>query len=110
MVWERPLDSIALSIGASLTSLRKHCKRDKIVYPPKGYWQRRQSGYSHEESLKSQKKARTPKRKLVKEDMEKAIQLMNNGLSMRKAAKAIGFCHTTLRSAVVPAERMVPLE
>ena len=96
MVWEQTLSAISKGIGCSLSVLRKRCKHRYINYPPVGYWQRKALGYSHEQSLVSHKRVRGNPKRVSKEDVEQAKDLMTKGYSLRKAAKTIGCSHTTL--------------
>lgn len=91
----------AQEIDVSPNGLKRFCIRNGIQMPPVGYWQRRASGYSHEQSLVSQKPVRGPRKLVSGEMLDTVRQLMREGLSLRKAAKSVGCCHTTLLTRLV---------
>ncbi len=100
LVWEKTLSSVSKDLHCSDTALRKHLKRNGIPSPPMGYWERRHSGYTHEESLVSQKRVRQKARRLAPEQTAQARRWMAEGCSLREAARRLGFCHQALLRAL----------
>lgn len=100
LVWEKSILQIGKDYGVRDNTVRKWCRRYGIKCPTVGYWQRRDSGYSHEESLVSQKKITKPKRLITKEIAEKAWALRLKGQSYRDIGIAFGFGHWSIQSAL----------
>lgn len=50
-VWEISTTKLAEKYGVSDNAIAKWCKNYGIEKPPRGYWRKRELGYSHEESL-----------------------------------------------------------
>lgn len=96
LVWDKSLSAIGADLMCSETAVRKYCKRNGIAYPPVGYWERRRRGYSHEQALLSQKRARGNPKRVTPDEVEQAKLLMQGGHSLRKAANAVGCSHQTL--------------
>lgn len=94
LVWSMPGYQVCEQLQCSQTLLRKYCKKHRVSWPPVGYWNRRATGQSHEEALIAP--ARIPKRQMGVDDLEKARSLRQDGLSNRKIAATLGFCHTTV--------------
>ena len=46
MVWGEPVTKVAKRLGLSDRGLAKLCARYDIPVPPRGYWARRQAGYT----------------------------------------------------------------
>lgn len=99
-VWEKTLSECAKEIGCSLTAIKKFCFRNNIDMPPQGYWQRRKSGYSHEQSLVSQKKIRKPMKILSNESIKQIKLMREKGVSCREIAKTFQTHHTTISRIV----------
>jgi hypothetical protein len=38
LVWSSPVSKVASTLGLSDVGLAKHCKREEIPLPPRGYW------------------------------------------------------------------------
>jgi transposase-like protein len=97
LVWQKPFTALCndLNLDAPNT-IKKRCIRRDIPRPPRGYWRRRNAGYNHEEALMSQKQIRTPQRRISLDQLAQAIQIIDSGKSIRSAARAIGFHHSTL--------------
>lgn len=95
-VWSKPLVFVASDLKCSGSALRKHCKRNSIICPPFGYWERKRRGYSHEQSLLSQKRIRPKAKRISNEEVQKAKTRIQEGISLRGAAKEIGCSHQTL--------------
>lgn len=100
MVWQSSLTEVSKNLKCSLTALRKQCKRIGVVYPPMGYWERLRNGYSHEESLVSQKKIRQKQRRITADQIEEAKRLIQEGHKLRQVSRIIGFSHTSLLRAL----------
>ncbi len=100
LVWEKSILQISKDYGVSDNAVRKWCRRYEIACPTVGYWQRRDSGYSHEESLVSQAKVAAPRRWITKEIAEKAAALRLKGQSYRDVGTALGFGHWSIQSAL----------
>jgi len=96
LVWTASMTNLASKLDVSPNGLKRFCKRHSIKLPPMGYWQRRNRGYSHEQALVSQKRIQPPKKTISQEQIESAIKMIIEGSSLRKAAKAIKCCHSTL--------------
>ena len=43
LVWQKPLVHVAADIGVSDVALKKHCVKQGIELPPRGYWLREPS-------------------------------------------------------------------
>lgn len=99
MVWEKSLLEIGKGYGVGDNTIRKWCKAYGVQWPPQGYWQRRKAGYSHEESLVSQKRLIKGKRFITREIAEQAFVLVQGGMSYRKAAAQFGFRHWGMQQA-----------
>ncbi len=57
LLWEKPMEIIAKDFGLSGQSIPRWVQDYQITNrPPKGYWRRRNLGYSHEQSLIPQTK------------------------------------------------------
>lgn len=100
LIWEKSMRTLANEIGASDSGLLKHLHRLGITPPPAGYWRRRECGYSHEESMVSQKRVTNGLRRITNEQLARAQEAMNAGASLRKAARLIGFTHGALARAI----------
>jgi transposase len=50
-VWEISTTKLAEKYGVSDNSISKWCEKYDIDKPPRGYWRKRELGYSHEDSL-----------------------------------------------------------
>jgi hypothetical protein len=44
LVWSEPLRTLALRLKISDVALKKHCARERIPAPERGYWNKRQAG------------------------------------------------------------------
>lgn len=99
LVWEKSLLSLGRQLGVTDNAIRKWCKSYGIVLPPLGYHRRRDAGFSHEESLVSQKRVTKPKRLISREIAVQAYELVKAGMSYRKAAKTFGFKHWGMQQA-----------
>jgi hypothetical protein len=44
LIWQQPATKLALELGISGSALKKHCKLRGIPTPPRGYWQKLQTG------------------------------------------------------------------
>ncbi len=55
LVWEIPTNKIGKLYGVSDKAVEKWCKKYNIEKPPRGYWNRRQAGMSHEDAINLQK-------------------------------------------------------
>ena len=94
-IWEKSALQLAKEIGFSTAWIKNACKKHGIETPPRGYWTRRYAGMTHEESLVSKVRPDRVK-KILREDAEKAANLVMRGESKRAAAKAIGVHYTSL--------------
>ena len=94
LVYQKTLTAIAKEQGACANSLKKHCRKENILYPPKGYWRRRECGFSHEESLLSQKRVVKPRHRMKLQEIEQAMKLRQERWSYGRIGKHLGFSHT----------------
>ena len=99
LIWEKSLLGVGKVYGVTDNTIRQWATAYGIPLPPRGYRQRRRAGYSHEESLVSQKQSVPPKKFITKEIAEQAYQLVKNGMSYRKAAETFGFKHWGMQQA-----------
>lgn len=100
MVWESSLLAVSKRYGVRDNTIRKWCKSYGIELPPQGYVQRRQAGYTHEESLVSQKRPIKGKRFITREIAEQAFTMkQQENLSYRKVAARFGFKHWGMQQA-----------
>lgn len=72
--------------------------------PPRGYWQRRKFGYSHEESLKSQAKIRKPFIPIPEDKIREIRKLFAQGVGCREIGRVLNICHTKI-SAITRGKR-----
>lgn len=100
MVWESSLLAVSKRYGVRDNTIRKWCKNYDIKPPPQGYAQRRQAGYSHEESLISQKRPLKGKRFITLEVAQQAAALRAQNLSYREIGDELGFGHWSIQSAL----------
>lgn len=93
LIYTHPMIKLQEILGVSDNSIRKWCVSYGIKWPPKGYWTRRNLGYSHEESLVSH--ARILKNKYFnKEQLEQIRKLiLEDKLSLRKIGKLFNVSH-----------------
>lgn len=94
MVYEKSLTAIAKEHGAVANTLKKHCRKQGIIYPPRGYWRRRECGYSREEALVSHKRAQVPRHSMSDKEIELASELRLKGYSFTKIGHKLGFSHS----------------
>lgn len=100
MVWAKPLLQIGLDYGVSDNAIRKWCKTYGIELPPTGYHTRRQAGYSHDESMVSQKRVTHTKNWMTEEIAQRASVLRQAGQSYREIGATLGFGHWTIQQAL----------
>jgi hypothetical protein len=74
-----------------------------INTPPVGYWQRRRTGMSHEEALKSPS-PKLPKHRITESVTEEIIKLKNDGLNWTMIGKLVGFERHAVRLAYLKYE------
>ena len=98
IVWEENIRNLSKRFNCSHTSITEYCKDNNIKIPPRGYWQRRQSGYSHQESLISQAKIRIPKILLSEEKIKEIRKLFSDGYGCREIGRIMDLCHTKISS------------
>jgi hypothetical protein len=99
IVWQKPISHISKKMNCSDNGLIKFCLRNNIQLPPMGYWMRRRSGYSHEESLVSQKRIQKPAKRFTEEQVLEIKRLLSIGeLSLREIGKQFNAHHTTIRN------------
>ncbi len=97
LVWERPTKIVAKEFGISDVALTKRCKRMGIVKPPRGYWNKRKVGNSHEESLLPKIRGIKCERKFnLEQILEIRTLLMNSEISIRDIAKKFNCAHVTI--------------
>ncbi len=77
--------------------MRDWASRYGVSTPPQGYWVRRRSGYSHEESLKSQAKIQKPAKRFTREQVIEIKKLTDEGiLSLREIGERYNACHQSI--------------
>lgn len=101
LVWEKPVEMLAVEYGVKGNAIRHWAKRLGVALSPSGYWIRRNAGYDHERALVSQRRIRPPLRRPTKEQAGQAHSIIQNGGSLRQAGKAIGFDHETTKVALI---------
>ncbi len=82
IIWEKPIRQIMKELGIkSFSTIKKWCKAYNIPMPPQGYWQRRQAGHSHDDSInpKSKMKSKQPNNKLTLKQVLEIKQLLLDG-------------------------------
>lgn len=97
LVWTLPMWKLANQLGHSKCHLAIYCNENGVPLPPKGYWQKRAWGYSHEEALAP--KPVTDRRYIPSETAAQMRQMRSEGKSCRKIAKELGFHHTSVARA-----------
>ncbi len=98
LIWEKPYTDIGHELGVTGGAVATWVKQYGIEGPPSGYWTRRHAGFTHEEAMISQAKALRPRQDLIpQEKVDLAKQMISEGLSLRRTAKAIGCHHSTLQ-------------
>lgn len=100
MVWEKPLTDLGKDFGVTGNNVKKWCKSYGIEWPPRGYWRRRECGYSHEESLISHKRELKGKRFITDDVAQEAIRLRQEGLSYRVIGERLGFGHWSIQQGI----------
>ncbi len=104
-VWDTPVNNLAKIYGVSGVAIHRRCEMLNIATPPRGYWNRRKSGLSHEEALQPipPKIQRPPT--LTDEQVRVVRSALTEGKeSYRKIGKRVG-CNHTLISAIHRGER-----
>lgn len=97
LVFKFPMLTLAKQFGVTDNAVRKWCENENIEIPPMGYWTRRKFGYSHEESLISQKKIQKPAKRFTKEQVLEIKQLLKeNNLSLREIGEKFNVCHQVI--------------
>ncbi len=112
LMWEMSIEKVGKLYGVSDNAIRRWACKHELSLPPPGYWIRRNSGYTHEESLVTQKKVKNPLRRPTEEQAHLAFKHIQEGASFRAAGREIGFDHETTKSALarfglVPAKFMI---
>lgn len=100
LVWEKPFTEIGKQYGVRDNSIKKWCISYEISWPPRGYWRRREAGYSHEDALKSQARPLKGKRFITIEIAEEARRLRLTGMSYRDIGLKLGFGHWSVQGAL----------
>lgn len=98
LVWEIPMNKLCEKYSLSSNGLKKVCKRNNISFPSKGYWQRIQSGKTHDEALiDTEKKVRMNRVPMTQEQIEVAKKLhIDSKMSARKIAKYLNVCRNSV--------------
>lgn len=97
LIWSKPISKVKLDFNVTDTSIYDWCDYYELETPPTGYWTRRNHGYSHEESLISQKKIKNPAKRFTKEQISEIRKLIQeNNLSLREIGKLFNSCHQTI--------------
>ncbi len=104
-IWETPPSRLTTRYGVSDVAIARHCKNLGIKTPPRGYWNRRKAGQTHEEALQPIP-PKTQQRPTVTEDQVRAIRiaLAEDKESYRRIGRRIG-CHHTAVSAIHKGQR-----
>lgn len=104
LVWSKPLEAIAEECGASSgNTIKKWCRQMGIERPPMGYWQRRESGHSHEVALHSL--PRKPRQEpvlasLTQQEASVIRQRVEGGESQRALAREYKVSRNAIHSVV----------
>ena len=51
IIWEKPVSLLSQELGVSDKAIEMWCKRYGINKPPRGYWNKRKAGMTHEQAL-----------------------------------------------------------
>jgi hypothetical protein len=91
LVWQKPMKELAVQLDCSDNGLAKHCRKNGILTPKRGYWIRRLNGWSHEEALNgrpSKPKGPITPRKLTMGQVQDILELLKKDeLSLRAIAE-----------------------
>jgi len=96
-VKEMPFTKIGKILNVSDNTVKNCCVSLGIPIYPKGYWTRRNAGYTHELSINPPKLIKNKKKIFTIEALEQIKSLMNEGLSSSDIAKRFGVSRHTIQ-------------
>ncbi len=96
-IWATPFDTLTKELQTTEKTLRRWSKEYEITFPPRGYWQRRQNGWTHEEALKPWPKGKENPPKFNAKQIIEIREKLKNGERPAKLAREYGCCHKTMR-------------
>ncbi|MDO8610975.1 MAG: DUF559 domain-containing protein [bacterium] len=97
---EMSIHKICKQYNVTRKLIIRYCKILNIQYPkfPKGYWQKRNAGYSHEQSMLPTEEKNPPKRFTNEQVFEIRKLISENKYSLRTIGRKFGVCHKTIKS------------
>lgn len=96
LVWDRPSTNLEKEYGWCDTLITKWCQMYDIPKPPRGYWNKRTSGQSHEEALLPSKPKQIMKRLTNNQVEEILILLKDSKLTLKAIGKQFNVCHQSI--------------